>query len=98
VQREIVRSSSCDSAYIAERSFIRWKRFDRVFERAKSAMATMVSSGENCAVKEGTGAKRCVLSVLCDVRKQSSNLETFPISSNVALYREKCHARGRGPN
>lgn len=95
MQRESVRSSSYDSAYIAERSFIRWKRFDRTFERAKSAMATMAS--ENCAIKEGTGAKCCVLSVLCDVRKQSSTLETFPISSNVALYREKCHARGRGP-
>lgn len=95
MQREIVRSSSSDNAYIAERSFSRWKRFDRALKRAKSARTTMVSGGENCAAKEGTRAKHCVFSALCGIRKQSLTLETFPISSNVALYREKCRAWAR---
>lgn len=87
MQREIVRSSSFDSACIAERSFSRWKRFDRAFERAKSAKWRVAV--KIARLKRGMGAKRCVLLALCDVRKQSPTLETVPISSNVALYREK---------
>lgn len=70
MQREIVRSSSFDSAYIAKRSFSRWKRFrPGVVKRAKSARTTMASGGENCAAKEGMSAKRCVFSALCGRQK-----------------------------
>lgn len=91
VQREIVRSSSSDSAYIAERSFSRWNRFGQAFERAKSAKATMAIGGENCAVKGATTALRSLGSLtwrkktVVDSRGVSNFLQCGLILGEIAV-------------